>query len=604
MGKMTSRALHGVGVSAASPLLAFDTTGTNPPNPDDWGSTSVDTLHTFLLRNTGSAGSSTITVSVTGNASEWTKGTDTCNGQTLAASASCTIQMTFIGSSGTPGSYSATLQASATSGGTTTNTLNGTRVNGNAPPVCGADQSIGTTLNTPVVFDLNAASDPNADPVTYVPQTMTAHGTMTNCAGYAGSTGGGDRIGCTYTPNGGYTGSDTFTYFAFDGQAYSSLVGTVSFTVSPPPPPAPGSLVAVGGLARIDLSWNAAAGATSYLVYRGTTGGSHPTFLGATAGTGWPDTGLGAGVTYYYVVDASNSGGQSGDSNEASASTTAIPAAPSASGTPGNQSAHLSWGGVGGATGYTVKRGGSSGSYDTTIPLGNVTSYDDNSALTNTVPYYYVVTASNAAGTSGYSNEVVVTPTPPPNPPQSVSAANSHHQKVTLSWFAPSNTTPTQYKIYYGTSSGSYPFGPIVVPYSSSFQTYDVTGLTNCTTYYFVVTAENSVGVSGYSFPEVAGTPRQPPVTTTASPGPGTGHVTVTWSAVAGANAYQVVWSTTSMGGGTAQGVGNVTTANLSGPSLSSGTLYYFRVQANVNCPTTGYDITLDYLAEATATPP
>lgn len=56
-------------------------------------------------------------------------------------------------------------------------------------------------------------------------------------------------------------------------------------------------------------------------------------------------------------------------------------------------------------SGYNVKIGTSSGLYDRTIPVGNVTSYTVDSLTTGTT-YYFSVTAYNSAGESPPSNEV------------------------------------------------------------------------------------------------------------------------------------------------------------------------------------------------------
>ncbi|MFN0104675.1 MAG: DUF1800 family protein, partial [Bryobacteraceae bacterium] len=70
----------------------------------------------------------------------------------------------------------------------------------------------------------------------------------------------------------------------------------------------------------MSLTWTAAAGALTYNVYRGTSGGelSVPKATGVTA-TNYLDTGLLNGITYYYKVTAVNASGMSGRSNEASA---------------------------------------------------------------------------------------------------------------------------------------------------------------------------------------------------------------------------------------------------------------------------------------------
>lgn len=111
----------------ATPILGFHvgTISPTPPNPDDYGTTSTNVTHTFTLRNTGDAPTTAITVSLGGaNPDGFMIGTNNCT--TLAGGASCTVQVHFLGAFSASGSYTATLQATATSGGTVTNTIQGT----------------------------------------------------------------------------------------------------------------------------------------------------------------------------------------------------------------------------------------------------------------------------------------------------------------------------------------------------------------------------------------------------------------------------------------------------------------------------------------------
>ncbi|MCD1260531.1 glycoside hydrolase family 9 protein [Paenibacillus athensensis] len=91
---------------------------------------------------------------------------------------------------------------------------------------------------------------------------------------------------------------------------------------TPSIPAAPASLTATGGNGSVALSWPASTNATSYTVYRSTTNGSGYTALSAGTGisaTSFTDTTVTNGVTYYYVVKATNSAGSSGNSPQASA---------------------------------------------------------------------------------------------------------------------------------------------------------------------------------------------------------------------------------------------------------------------------------------------
>ena len=179
------------------------------------------------------------------------------------------------------------------------------------------------------------------------------------------------------------------------------------------PPSAPTGLTATAGSQQVSLTWNASAGATSYNVKRGTASGGPYTTVSSPATNSYNDTGLTNGTTYYYVVSAVNSYGESGNSSEVSATPLAVPAAPTnLTATAGNAQVVLSWSASTGATSYNVKRGAASGGPYTTVSSPTTTSYTD-TGLTNGTTYYYVVTAVNAAGESGNSNQASATPTAP-----------------------------------------------------------------------------------------------------------------------------------------------------------------------------------------------
>jgi fibronectin type 3 domain-containing protein len=103
-----------------------------------------------------------------------------------------------------------------------------------------------------------------------------------------------------------------------------SAVASATFTIIAPPavPTAPTGLTAtrLNQKGRIQLSWNAVNGATSYAVKRSlTSGGPYTNVTTGVTSTSYTNTGLSSGVTYYYVVAAVNPAGSSGNSNQASA---------------------------------------------------------------------------------------------------------------------------------------------------------------------------------------------------------------------------------------------------------------------------------------------
>lgn len=180
-------------------------------------------------------------------------------------------------------------------------------------------------------------------------------------------------------------------------------------------PAAPTGLSATAGDAQVALSWTASSGATSYNVKRSTTGGGpYTTVASGVTATNYTNTGLTNGTTYYYVVSAVNSAGESANSSQVSATPAAlsIPAAPTGlTATALNQKGkiRLNWTTSTGASSYNVKRSASSGGPYTVIATGVTTATYTNSGLASNTTYYYVVSAVNGAGESPNSNQASAT---------------------------------------------------------------------------------------------------------------------------------------------------------------------------------------------------
>jgi fibronectin type 3 domain-containing protein len=87
-------------------------------------------------------------------------------------------------------------------------------------------------------------------------------------------------------------------------------------------PSAPTGLAATAGNAQVSLTWNASTGATSYNVKRSTTSGGPYTTIASPTTTSFTDTTVANGTTYFYVVSAVNTAGESANSNQVSATPT------------------------------------------------------------------------------------------------------------------------------------------------------------------------------------------------------------------------------------------------------------------------------------------
>jgi regulation of enolase protein 1 (concanavalin A-like superfamily) len=116
----------------------------------------------------------------------------------------------------------------------------------------------------------------------------------------------------------------TTCYVGFAATAHNNTLLTAAqfdhISLVPPVPPAPAALTATAGNAQVVLNWSAVSGAASYTVKRTTvSGGSYTTIASGTTSTSYTDTGLTNRSTYYYVVSAVNTGGESVPSSEVSA---------------------------------------------------------------------------------------------------------------------------------------------------------------------------------------------------------------------------------------------------------------------------------------------
>ncbi|MFL5241324.1 MAG: fibronectin type III domain-containing protein [Gemmataceae bacterium] len=204
--------------------------------------------------------------------------------------------------------------------------------------------------------------------------------------------------------------------------------------------------------------------------------------------------GLAAGNTYYYRLRSFNAGGDSGNSNTATVTIPAVPAAPTApqvvSATTGELD--LTWTDNAGsnAANYIIMRSVNHGPFTTYATLPGKTgappstySWNDTGLSAGTF-YDYNIEASNTSGTSSVVDANATTLTLPP----STVGATAGNGLVNLSWTAP--TGAVSYNVYRGTTAGGEAATAIKTGLTTS--NYSDAGVTNGTTYYYVVTAVNA----------------------------------------------------------------------------------------------------------------
>jgi len=154
----------------------------------------------------------------------------------------------------------------------------------------------------------------------YVKRSTTSGGPYTQIAGTSST---------SFTDTGVTNGTKYFyvvSSYNSAGQSANSAEASATPTGSVTIPPVPSGLLASPGNAQVSLTWNGSNGATSYNVKRATTTGGPYTQVAAPTATGFTDTGLTNGTTYYYVVSALNTAGESSNSPQASATPAATAA--------------------------------------------------------------------------------------------------------------------------------------------------------------------------------------------------------------------------------------------------------------------------------------
>ena len=335
-------------------------------------------------------------------------------------------------------------------------------------------------------------------------------------------------------------------------------------------------LTVAAGNAQTALSWSNIAGAVSYTLYRATTAGGEGSYAYKTGltGTGYTDTGLANGTTYFYQLTAVAPNSQSGRSVEVKAKPGVQQAAPTGLiATAGNGQTLLSWTAPVGAVSYNLYRSTTSGGEgNVPIKTGVVTTTYSDTGLTNGQGYFYQVTALGASATeSVHSNEAAATPQAVPPAPLGLTATPGNTQ-IVLAWSAVSGAP--SYHVQRALVSG----GPYTVVASPVSAGYTDTALVNGTAYYYVVTAVNT---NGDSLPsnEATATPQTALLAPSGlAASPGNGEVLLSWNLSVGAAVYR-------LGRATVSGGPYTTVATLSGTravdtGLVNGTTYYYIVTA------------------------
>jgi len=262
-----------------------------------------------------------------------------------------------------------------------------------------------------------------------------------------------------------------------------------------------------------------------------------------------------------------------------SSAPTTPPAAPaSLTAVTGNSQNTLTWPAASGASSYNLYWANVTGVTPATgTKLAGVKSPYTHAGLSNATTYYYVATAANSAGESPATAEANAMPWI--TAPTGIQATPGD-KTITLSWSPVAGAT--SYSCYWSndaaiTLANSTEIEPVTSPYTQ-------TGLTNGTTYYYLMTSHDAHGESlgsavAHAVPAVVPAPAAPSGLLAT---PGDQEVTLTWDAVATATSYNVYRATSSgaLGTKTKINAASITGLTYDDLAVTNATMYYYQVTA------------------------
>ena len=201
------------------------------------------------------------------------------------------------------------------------------------------------------------------------------------------------------------TGNETGVTFTGASNSIYRISQFFTFAVPSRIPPSPTGVIASDGTdaTRVQLTWPAVVGASTYEIWR-STGGGAPVQIGTSATNSFNDTTAVQATLYSYQLKSVNDVGTSGFST-AETGWRALGVAAGIAAADGTSSASVSvnWSTVAGATGYRILRGPAGGEL---ASIGTISAppYVDSTAVPGKL-YTYGVSAQCALGDSPAGND-------------------------------------------------------------------------------------------------------------------------------------------------------------------------------------------------------
>ncbi|MDP2990193.1 MAG: hypothetical protein Q8O57_06480 [Kiritimatiellota bacterium] len=326
---------------------------------------------------------------------------------------------------------------------------------------------------------------------------------------------------------------------------------------------------------EIVITWNASTNAATYYLYHSQTNATNTTALLTTTNiTGFTNSAITRGRTYYYWVKAGKDVvGISGFSAVTNGGTP--PQMPTNITASTNYSVvAVAWSASDYATNYAVYRNTSNGIPDSiNLAVTNGLAFTDTTAEALRA-YYYWVRSTNEYGMSEFSAST--------NgwrmlaPPTNVCADGTFTNKIRVSWRAES--AATSYLIYRNTNDSVTASNL----YATTSTNYDDLIITRGAGYYYWVRSKTAYGTSVFSQVAEGGTVPYAPLNINATDGSGNNPVTLTWNAADYAAGYDVYRQDSYAPGSLTTPLGSTYGTNYSYSDIAArpGLRYYYWVKS------------------------
>ena len=368
----------------------------------------------------------------------------------------------------------------------------------------------------------------------------------------------------SYTDTASLTSGTKYTYTvrAFTGSEwswYNSGISVSKLTI-------PTLVKAENASGGIKVSWKSVKGASSYRVYRKTSGGSWKRIVNSTKGTSYTDkSSLSSGTKYYYTVRAIKGSDLSYYDTKGKAELKlSNPSLTKAENT--SSGIKITWKAVKGAEHYRVYRKTSGSSWKRLVDSTTATSYTDKSSLSGGTKYTYTVRAFTGSEWSWYNSGISVSKLTIPTLVKAENASGG----IKVTWKSVKGAS--SYRVYRKTSGGSW---KRIVNSTKGTSYTDKSSLSSGTKYYYTVRAMKGSDLSYYNTKGVSELKLSNPSLTGATKV--SGGIKVTWKSVKGAKGYYVYRKTS---GSSWTRLASTKSTNYTDKKAKSGVSYVYTVRA------------------------